>query len=114
MAAFGCGLIGFGPVGVLFFLVVARDPLQVILFTIRSVPIPHPFLKLFPIKCAYLLFVSTTFIFPFSAFFWLAGLLAASVIWYAVVPLREQLAFGIVFACLLQEVMRFLFYLIIK
>ncbi len=40
MAAFGCGLIGFGPVGVLFFLVVARDPLQVILFTIRSVPIP--------------------------------------------------------------------------
>ncbi len=49
-----------------------------------------------------------------SAFFWLAGLLAASVIWYAVVPLREQLAFGIVFACLLQEVMRFLFYLIIK
>lgn len=37
MAAIGCGLIGFGPVGVLFILSVARDPLQVILFTLRLV-----------------------------------------------------------------------------
>ncbi|KAM7541334.1 hypothetical protein Aperf_G00000030690 [Anoplocephala perfoliata] len=83
MGAFGCGLISFGPVGVLFFLIVARDPLQVILFTL-------------------------------SAFFWLIGLLVSSVIWYAVVPLREHLTFGLIVACLVQELMRFLFYLLIS
>lgn len=37
MGAIGCGLVGFGPVGILFFLIVAGDPLQVILFTLRYV-----------------------------------------------------------------------------
>ncbi|KAL5967582.1 Gamma-secretase subunit APH-1A [Taenia solium] len=83
MGAFGCGLIGFGPSGILFCLVVARDPLQIIFFTL-------------------------------SAFFWLIGLLAASVIWYATVPLRPQLAFGLVIVCLLQEIMRFLFYFLVS
>ncbi|VDK20902.1 unnamed protein product [Taenia asiatica] len=83
MGAFGCGLIGFGPSGILFCLVVARDPLQIIFFTL-------------------------------SAFFWLIGLLAASVIWYATVPLRDQLAFGLVIVCLLQEIMRFLFYFLVS
>lgn len=50
----------------------------------------------------------------YSAFFWLIGLLAASVIWYAVVPLRDQLAFGLVNVCLFQEVMRFLFYFLVS
>ncbi|KAL5112045.1 Isopenicillin N epimerase component 2 [Taenia crassiceps] len=83
MGAFGCGLIGFGPTGILFCLVVARDPLQVIFFTL-------------------------------SAFLWLIGLLTASVIWYAAVPLRDQLAFGLVIVCLLQEIMRFLFYFLVS
>ncbi|KAM3185312.1 hypothetical protein ACTXT7_006615 [Hymenolepis weldensis] len=38
----------------------------------------------------------------------------ALVIWFAVVPLREHLAFGLVVACLVQELMRFLFYLLIS
>ncbi|VUZ51089.1 unnamed protein product [Hymenolepis diminuta] len=83
MGAIGCGLVSFGPVGILFFLIVAGDPLQVILFTL-------------------------------SSFFWLLGLLVSSVIWFAVVPLREHLAFGLVVACLVQELMRFLFYLLIS
>ncbi|CDS40551.1 gamma secretase subunit aph 1 [Echinococcus multilocularis] len=83
MGAVGCGLIGFGPIWTLFCLVVARDPLQVIFFTL-------------------------------SAFFWLIGLLAASVIWYAVVPLRDQLAFGLVNVCLFQEIVRFLFYFLVS
>lgn len=83
MGAIGCGLIAFGPVGILFFLIVARDPLQVILFTL-------------------------------SSFVWLLGLLISSVIWFAVVPLREHLSFGLIVACLVQELMRFLFYLLMS
>lgn len=49
-----------------------------------------------------------------SAFFWLIALLLSSILWYAVVPLRETLAFGLVFSVLIQEAFRFLFYKTIR
>ncbi|BFZ05258.1 hypothetical protein BsWGS_08297 [Bradybaena similaris] len=45
-----------------------------------------------------------------SAFFWLLSLLISSILWYAVVPLRDKLAFGLVFSVIFQEIFRFLFY----
>ncbi|XP_059178359.1 gamma-secretase subunit Aph-1-like [Physella acuta] len=45
-----------------------------------------------------------------SSFFWLLALLLSSILWFAVVPLRETLAFGLVFSVLFQEGFRFLFY----
>lgn len=49
-----------------------------------------------------------------SAFFWLISLLLSSILWFAVVPLRDHLAFGLVFSVLFQEIFRFLFYILIK
>jgi len=49
-----------------------------------------------------------------SAFFWLLSLLFSSILWIAVVPLKEQLAFGLVFSVLFQELFRFLIYLMLK
>ncbi len=37
-----------------------------------------------------------------SAFFWLLSLLFSSLLWFSVVPLREQLAFGLVFSVIFQ------------
>lgn len=49
-----------------------------------------------------------------SAFFWLLSLLFSSILWIAVVPLKDQLAFGLVFSVLFQELFRFLIYLMLK
>jgi len=49
-----------------------------------------------------------------SAFFWLLSLLISSLLWFAVVPLRNQLAFAVPFAVLFQEIFRYLFYRVIK
>lgn len=49
-----------------------------------------------------------------SGFFWLLSLLVSSILWYAVVPLREQLVFGLVFSVLFQEAFRFLFYKLLR
>lgn len=49
-----------------------------------------------------------------SGFFWLLALLLSSIWWFAVVPLREELAFGLVFSVLFQEVFRFLFYKLLR
>jgi gamma-secretase subunit APH-1 len=49
-----------------------------------------------------------------SAFFWLISLLLSSLLWYAVVPLRDKLAFALVFSVIFQEAFRYLFYLIIR
>ena len=43
----------------------------------------------------------------FSAFFWLLSLLFSSILWFAVVPLREKLAFGLVFSIIFQELFRY-------
>ncbi|CAH1117547.1 unnamed protein product [Phaedon cochleariae] len=49
-----------------------------------------------------------------AAFFWLLSLLLSSLLWFAVVPLRKDLAFGLVFAVLFQEAFRFLIYKILR
>jgi len=48
-----------------------------------------------------------------SAFFWLLSLLLSAILWTAVVPLKEELAFGLVFSVLFQETFRFLIYLLL-
>ncbi|XP_014674998.1 PREDICTED: gamma-secretase subunit Aph-1-like [Priapulus caudatus] len=49
-----------------------------------------------------------------GAFFWLMSLLLSSILWYAVVPLREELAFGLVFSVIFQELFRFGYYYILR
>lgn len=49
-----------------------------------------------------------------SGFFWLLSLLLSSLLWFAVVPLRKELAFGSVFSIFFQEGFRFLFYKLLR
>ncbi|KAL1433465.1 hypothetical protein MTO96_012580 [Rhipicephalus appendiculatus] len=49
-----------------------------------------------------------------AAFFWLLSLLLSSIVWFAVVPLRKQLAFGVVCSVAFQEAGRFLFYRVLR
>ncbi|XP_034949419.1 gamma-secretase subunit Aph-1 [Chelonus insularis] len=49
-----------------------------------------------------------------SAFFWLISLLLSSILWYIVVPLQNNLAFGLVFSVLFQEAFRFLLYAVLR
>lgn len=49
-----------------------------------------------------------------SAFFWLMSLLLSALLWFAVTPLRDRLEFAMIFSVILQEVFRYLFYLLIK
>ncbi|KAL4225370.1 Notch receptor processing [Mactra antiquata] len=49
-----------------------------------------------------------------SCFFWLLALLLSSILWSAVVPLKQHLAFGLVFSVLFQELFRFLFYKMLR
>lgn len=49
-----------------------------------------------------------------SAFFWLLSLLLSSLLWFAVVPLREQLVFGLAFSVIFQEVFRLILYIILR
>uniref|UniRef100_H2ZHA8 Gamma-secretase subunit Aph-1 n=1 Tax=Ciona savignyi TaxID=51511 RepID=H2ZHA8_CIOSA len=42
-----------------------------------------------------------------GAFFWLLSLLFSALLWLAVVPLKDQLAFSLVFSVMIQEAMRF-------
>ncbi|KAF7994127.1 hypothetical protein HCN44_011396 [Aphidius gifuensis] len=49
-----------------------------------------------------------------SAFFWLISLLLSSILWYAVVPLQNYLAFGLVFSVLFQEIFRYQLYWVLR
>lgn len=49
-----------------------------------------------------------------SGFFWLLALLLSSLLWFAVVPWRDELAFGLVFSVIFQEGFRFLFYKLLR
>ncbi|CAH0714628.1 unnamed protein product, partial [Brenthis ino] len=49
-----------------------------------------------------------------AAFGWLLSFLVSSLLWYAVVPLRTYLAFGMVFAIIIQEAFRYGMYLLLK
>ena len=53
-------------------------------------------------------------IFISAAFFWLLSLLSSSIVWFAAVPLRDQLAFGITIAVLFQELFRYFFYKLLR
>ncbi|XP_017047570.1 gamma-secretase subunit Aph-1 [Drosophila ficusphila] len=48
-----------------------------------------------------------------AAFFWLLSLLISS-LWYALIPLKEFLAFGVVFSVLCQEGFRYIIYRILR
>ncbi|XP_015750176.1 PREDICTED: gamma-secretase subunit Aph-1-like [Acropora digitifera] len=49
-----------------------------------------------------------------SAFFWLLSLLLSSIWWTVVSPLKKQLAFGMAFSVLFQELFRLAFYKIMR
>uniref|UniRef100_A0A1E1WET7 Gamma-secretase subunit Aph-1 n=1 Tax=Pectinophora gossypiella TaxID=13191 RepID=A0A1E1WET7_PECGO len=49
-----------------------------------------------------------------AAFGWLLSFLLSSLVWYAVVPLRSYLAFGMVFAIIFQELFRYGMYLLLR
>jgi len=48
-----------------------------------------------------------------AAFFWLLSLLISS-LWYALIPLKEFLAFGVVFSVCFQEAFRYIIYRILR
>lgn len=49
-----------------------------------------------------------------AAFGWLLAFLLSSLVWFAVVPLRSYLAFGMVFAIIFQELFRYGMYLLLR
>lgn len=49
-----------------------------------------------------------------SAFFWLLALLLSSLLWFIVYPLQDQLAFGLVFSVIFQEIFRFCYYKLLR
>jgi len=48
-----------------------------------------------------------------AAFFWLLSLLISS-LWYAIIPLKDFIAFGVVFSVFLQEGFRYIIYRILR
>ncbi|XP_053697092.1 gamma-secretase subunit Aph-1 [Sabethes cyaneus] len=49
-----------------------------------------------------------------AAFFWLVSLLLSSTVWFAVYPLRDILAFGLVCSVFIQEGFRYLMYKLLR
>ncbi|RZC32547.1 gamma-secretase subunit Aph-1 [Asbolus verrucosus] len=49
-----------------------------------------------------------------AAFFWLLSLLLSSLWWYIVIPLREDLVFGVIFSVFFQEGFRYIIYKILR
>lgn len=49
-----------------------------------------------------------------AAFFWLLSLLLSSLLWFAVVPLRDVLAIGVIYSVLFQEGFRYIIYRILR
>ncbi|XP_004929405.1 gamma-secretase subunit Aph-1 [Bombyx mori] len=49
-----------------------------------------------------------------AAFGWLLSFLLSSLVWYAVVPLRSYLVFGMIFAIIFQELFRYGMYLLLR
>ncbi|EDW77586.1 uncharacterized protein Dwil_GK24580 [Drosophila willistoni] len=49
-----------------------------------------------------------------AAFFWLLSLLLSSLLWFAVIPLRDVLAFGVIFSVIFQECFRYIIYRILR
>ena len=93
LAFFGCALTAYSPALALFMVTIARDPVRIIVLIFRWVICTST-----P--------TATNDDFNFSAFFWLLSLLFSSVVWVAVYPLKETLAFGLVFSIIFQELFR--------
>ncbi|MFH4978450.1 hypothetical protein AB6A40_005159 [Gnathostoma spinigerum] len=53
-------------------------------------------------------------LFVLGAFFWLISLLLSALIWYAVIPLRDTLIFSVYISVGIQEIARFLHFLLLK
>lgn len=53
-------------------------------------------------------------IFVLGAFFWLLSLLFSALVWYVVVPLRETLIFSLCISIALQELARFVHFVLLK
>ncbi|XP_031553805.1 gamma-secretase subunit Aph-1-like [Actinia tenebrosa] len=53
-------------------------------------------------------------VFITSAFFWLISLLISSIWWLVVSPLKEQIAFGMTFSVLFQELFRLAYYFLLR
>lgn len=104
LAVFSYGFIAFGPTVVLFAVTVARNAYQVILLMTGWVTYW---------RITELNFKRVLFSFH-RAFFWLLSLFLASVIWTAVVPLRDTPAFTVPFSVLLQELFRYLYFLLLR
>lgn len=49
-----------------------------------------------------------------AAFFWLLSLLLSSLLWFAIVPLRDVLAIGVIYSVLFQEGFRYIVYRILR
>ncbi|XP_023339759.1 gamma-secretase subunit Aph-1 isoform X2 [Eurytemora carolleeae] len=49
-----------------------------------------------------------------SSFFWLLSLLCSAILWNVVVPLKEEIAFGLCFSVFFQELFRLFIYLLLK
>lgn len=49
-----------------------------------------------------------------ASFFWLVALLISSFLWFIMVPLRSQLAIGVIFSVLFQELFRYLIYKVLR
>ncbi|KAH8403249.1 hypothetical protein KR222_008981 [Zaprionus bogoriensis] len=49
-----------------------------------------------------------------AAFFWLLSLLLSSLLWFALVPLRDVLAVSVIFSVLCQECFRYIIYRILR
>jgi anterior pharynx defective protein 1 len=99
MECAGCTLIAYGVPFSMFIFTIAHHPFRVIISMTRSnfVEFIFTYLNIFS-----------------SAFFWLMSLLVSSLLWFAVVPLRSQVAFAVPFAVVFQEIFRYLFYRLIK
>lgn len=49
-----------------------------------------------------------------ASFFWLVSLLVSSIVWFAVVPLRDKLLFGVIISVLIQEAFRYGIYISLR
>ncbi len=104
MQFIGCTCITFGPPFAIFCLIIASDPIRIIILISRSDSTLH----------SNYIFINIFIIFINSSFFWLLSLLLSSILWSSVVPLKDHLIFGVTFSVIFQESFRYLFYRIIR
>ncbi len=105
MQFIGCTFIAFGPPFAIFCLIIASDPIRIIILISRSVSTQH---------FNYIFYHYFNYFLINSSFFWLLSLLLSSILWSSVVPLKDYLIFGVTFSVIFQESFRYLFYRVIR